>query len=103
MNASVAQSALVDRLSIAHRAFVDHPLLAVTKPSAGRAQKFATSEGALKMDVRGPRVRHRGFFLHSDTTGDHEVGETENPEGVVVRVRLSHGQAAVRQSTGRQS
>ena len=36
------------------------------------------------MDAGEPRVRHRGFFLHSAT---EENLEHENPEGVVVRVR----------------
>ncbi len=40
------------------------------------------------MDVGEPRVRHRGFFLHSDTTGESDTGELENPEGFVVRVRV---------------
>jgi hypothetical protein len=40
------------------------------------------------MDVCEPRVRRRGFFLHSDTTGEPETGEHENPEGFVVRVRI---------------
>jgi hypothetical protein len=35
-----------------------------------------------------PRVRRRGFFLHSDTTGEREAGELENPEGFVVRVGM---------------
>ena len=40
------------------------------------------------MDASEPRVRHRGFFLHSDTVGESsEVVEHENPEGFVVRVR----------------
>ena len=39
------------------------------------------------MDVCEPRVRRRGFFLHSDTTGEPDTGEHENPEGFVVRVR----------------
>jgi hypothetical protein len=34
-----------------------------------------------------PRVRRRGFFLHSAETGEPETGEHENPEGVAVRVR----------------
>jgi hypothetical protein len=38
------------------------------------------------MDVAEPRVRHRGFFLHSPT-GEVDSAEHENPEGVVVRVR----------------
>jgi hypothetical protein len=41
------------------------------------------------MGVVEPRVRRRGFFLHSDTTGDSETAELENPEGVTVRVRIS--------------
>lgn len=41
------------------------------------------------MDVAEPRVRRRGFFLHSDTTGDHDAGEYENPEGVTVRIRIT--------------
>ena len=40
------------------------------------------------MDASEPRLRHRGFFLHSDTTGESEAGELENPEGFVVRVRV---------------
>ena len=39
------------------------------------------------MDAGEPRVRHRGFFLHSDTTGESDT-ELENPEGFVVRVRV---------------
>jgi hypothetical protein len=34
-----------------------------------------------------PHVRRRGFFLHSETTGEPEVGELESPEGFIVRVR----------------
>jgi hypothetical protein len=48
------------------------------------------------MDVCEPRVRRRGFFLHSDTTGDHDTGEHENPEGFVVRVRISRRMVARR-------
>jgi hypothetical protein len=44
------------------------------------------------MDAGQPRVRPRGFFLHSAT---EESVEAENPEGVVVRVR------SARQSTSR--
>jgi hypothetical protein len=39
------------------------------------------------MDVSEPRVRRRGFFLHSDTTGEPETAELENPEGLTVRSR----------------
>jgi hypothetical protein len=45
------------------------------------------------MDASEPRVRRRGFFLHSDTTGEPDTGEHENPEGFVVRVR--NGRPAV--------
>ena len=38
------------------------------------------------MDASEPRVRHRGFFLHSDTVGEHDATEQENPEGFKVRV-----------------
>jgi hypothetical protein len=41
------------------------------------------------MDASEPRVRHRGFFLHSDPNGDPDTGEQDNPEGFVVRVRVS--------------
>jgi hypothetical protein len=41
------------------------------------------------MDAAEPRVRRRGFFLHSDTAGDHDPGDHDNPEGVIVRVRFS--------------
>jgi hypothetical protein len=51
------------------------------------------------MDVAEPRVRRRGFFLHSDTTGDHDAGDHDNPEGVTVRVRSSR-RAVGRQAAG---
>lgn len=42
------------------------------------------------MDAGEPRVRRRGFFLHSDTTtGEPDTGEHENPEGFIVRVRIA--------------
>jgi hypothetical protein len=34
------------------------------------------------------RVRRRGFFLHSPVDGEPDSGEHDNPEGVVVRVRI---------------
>ena len=56
------------------------------------------------MDAGEPRVRRRGFFLHSDTTGEHDHAEQENPEGFVVRIRISRGAKAsrpiVRQTRG---
>jgi hypothetical protein len=56
------------------------------------------------MDVCEGRVRRRGFFLHSETTGERETGEPENPEGFVVRVRMSRMPALRRMaSTGGRS
>jgi hypothetical protein len=40
------------------------------------------------MVVSEPRLRRRGFFLHSPD-GEPDAGEHENPEGLVVRVRVS--------------
>jgi hypothetical protein len=54
------------------------------------------------MDASEPHaVRHRGFFLHSDT-GEPDSAEHENPEGLVVRVRVSRGarRAVPRQMSG---
>jgi hypothetical protein len=39
------------------------------------------------MVVSEPRLRRRGFFLHSPD-GEADAGEHENPEGLVVRVRI---------------
>jgi hypothetical protein len=39
------------------------------------------------MDAREPQVRRRGFFLHSPE-GEPDAIEHENPEGVVIRVRI---------------
>ncbi len=44
------------------------------------------------MDAAEPRVRRRGFFLHS-STDEAETGEYENPEGFVVRVRFPRSSA----------
>ena len=33
-----------------------------------------------------PRLRHRGFFLHSSEYGEPDTGEHENPEGFIVRI-----------------
>ena len=41
------------------------------------------------MDACEPRVRRRGFFLHSDTTGELETGELESPEGFATRARVA--------------
>jgi len=39
------------------------------------------------MDECEPRVRRRGFFLHS-ADGETDNGEFDNPEGFAVRVRV---------------
>jgi hypothetical protein len=41
------------------------------------------------MDAREPRVRHRGFFLHSPDTGEYDGAEYESTEGFPVRFRAS--------------
>ena len=43
------------------------------------------------MDVVEPRVRRRGFFLHSSdgSESDTSHGEHETPEGLGVRVRVA--------------
>jgi hypothetical protein len=41
------------------------------------------------MDAREPRVRRRGFFLHSSDGNEPDTGEHENPEGFGVRVRVA--------------
>jgi len=53
------------------------------------------------MDVNEPRVRHRGFFLHSPDSGEPGTGEHENAEGVAVRVRISRSSAPRQFSSGR--
>ena len=35
------------------------------------------------MDAREPRLRRRGFFLHSSEGGEPDTGEHENPEGFI--------------------
>jgi hypothetical protein len=55
------------------------------------------------MDVCQPRVRRRGFFLHSSDGGEPDTGEHENPEGFGVRVRVNAGPAPRRMSSGGRS
>jgi hypothetical protein len=40
------------------------------------------------MDAYEPRVRRRGFFLHSADGSEPDTGDHENPEGFGVRVRV---------------
>jgi hypothetical protein len=61
------------------------------------------------MDAGEPRVRHRGFFLHSDTGESEHTVEQESPEGFIrVRIRrptvprrLVSGSRSARRSGGR--
>ena len=41
------------------------------------------------MGVCEPRVRHRGFFLHSADTGESDAAEHDSTEGFPVRFRVS--------------
>jgi len=41
------------------------------------------------MDAHEPRVRRRGFFLHSPETGEPDQGEHESAEGFSVRLRTA--------------
>jgi hypothetical protein len=41
------------------------------------------------MDAYEPRVRRRGFFLHSTDVTESDAGEHENPEGFPVRARTA--------------
>ena len=41
------------------------------------------------MVVSEPRVRRRGFFLHSPDGNEPDTGDYENPEGFGVRVRVA--------------
>jgi hypothetical protein len=41
------------------------------------------------MNAGEPRVRRRGFFLHSETAEADPV-EVENPEGLVIRTRVRY-------------
>ena len=56
------------------------------------------------MDVCEPRVRRRGFFLHSTDGSENEAttGEHENAEGVTVRIRVSRSSSPRQFTSGRQ-
>ena len=55
------------------------------------------------MDVREARTRRRGFFLHSSDGSEPETHEHENPEGFVVRVRVSRRALARQMASGGRS
>jgi hypothetical protein len=40
------------------------------------------------MDAHEPRVRRRGFFLHSSDGSEPDTGEHENAEGFATRTRI---------------
>jgi hypothetical protein len=52
------------------------------------------------MDVCEPRLRHRGFFLHS-SEAESDGGEHENPEGFAVRVRTQRHQTSRTRASAR--
>ncbi len=61
------------------------------------------------MDACEPRVRRRGFFLHSDT-GEVDTGDYDAAEGFRVRARITRSSntprqigTSVRHSAGRRS
>ena len=49
------------------------------------------------MVAREPRLRRRGFFLHSTDGNEPDTGEHENPEGFGVRVQQSSRPSVPRQ------
>ena len=55
------------------------------------------------MDAREPRVRRRGFFLHSSDGSELETGEHENAEGFATRVRITRSPAPRQFTSGRQA
>jgi hypothetical protein len=46
--------------------------------------------------VAEPRVRHRGFFFHSDTETTDTEAEVDSAEGLTARVRVSHASSSRR-------
>ena len=54
------------------------------------------------MDVGEPRVRRRGFFLHSDPN-EPDTGDHDNAEGFTVRIRVDRSQTPRQFSSGRRS
>jgi len=40
------------------------------------------------MDAHEPRLRRRGFFLHSSDGSEPDTGEHENAEGFATRARI---------------
>ena len=55
------------------------------------------------MDIREPRVRRRGFFLHSSDGSELETGEHENAEGFATRVRVARSQTPRQFGSSRQA
>ena len=53
------------------------------------------------MGVCEPQMRRRGFFLHSDTAGETDHAEFDNPEGVVIRIRIGRRTTPRQMTSGR--
>jgi hypothetical protein len=49
------------------------------------------------MDAYEPRVRHRGFFLHSTDGSEPDIADQDNAEGFAVRSRVSRSNTNPRQ------
>jgi len=50
-----------------------------------------------------PRVRRRGYFLHSADTGEPEMGDHDSAEGINVRVRTARSESPRQFSSARRS
>lgn len=60
-------------------------------------------KGGVEMGAYEPRVRRRGFFLHSADTGDPDTGDHENAEGINVRLRTARSDSPRQFSSMRRS
>jgi hypothetical protein len=86
--------------SMEHAFLLYAPGLDCYSVNCGRYGTYEESKEVLEMDVAEPRLRRRGFFLHSDTTGDRDTTEYDNPEGVTVRIRISRPSMGHRGTAG---
>ena len=66
---------------------------------ADNEQPILFLQGGVEMVAYEPRVRRRGFFLHSVDTSEPETGEHDSAEGVSVRARTATRSENPRQFT----
>jgi hypothetical protein len=78
------------------RDFVDGPGIDCY---AENEQPILFLQGGVEMVAYEPRVRRRGFFLHSVDTSEPETGEHDSAEGVSVRARTATRSENPRQFT----